>query len=371
MVEQRSLESEQKMANSADKYNDVFRSGNKHSQPAATPVVNTPAPITVPPNTPAPITVPPNTPAPITVPPKVSTPKLRSSPTHHALRLRHAGGQLQDTFPIGNYSTPGVVADYASNFINTVLPPLPPLQSNYATPGVVADYANNFLTAVLPSLPPVPDYANDFLTRILPTLPAPRLSNMNPTPTLRSEKSPETVLEQEQEHNQPSPHINDKACAEEPSPPKTATEEVNSFTADTLVNSGEEARARIAEILADVSAKQAPEKPTLNIDFSVPGTPEQKGENEVSAEHSEEDSLVTSTPLIVTVNSSAVATPTNELPASDNSQSESESESENEKENDAGATTSSKRKLGIYVYFFSVVLFFSLQISCRRNRDQC
>jgi hypothetical protein len=339
MVEQCSLESEQKMANSAEKYNDVFRSGNKHSQPAATLVANTPVPFTVPPKISGTPVV--NTPAPVTVPPKVSTPKLQSSPTRHALWLRHAGGQLQDTFPIGNYSTPGVVADYA----------------------------NNFLTAVLPSLPPVPDYANNFLTRILPTLPLPRPSNMNPMPSLRSEKSPETVLEQEQEHNQPSLHINDKACVEEPSPPKTTTEVVNSFTADTLVNSGEEARARIAEILADVSAKKAPEKPTLNIDFSVPETPEQKGENEVSAEHSEEDSLVTSTPLIVTVNSSAVATPTNELPASDNNQSESESEKENE--NDAGATTSSKRKLGIYVYFFSVVLFFSLQISYRRNRDQC
>ena len=107
-----------------------------------------------------------------------------------------------------------------------------------------------------------------------------------------------------------------------------------------------------------MSAKEAPEKPTLNIDFSVPETPEQKGENKVSAKHSEKDSLVTSTPLIVTVNSSAVATPTNELPASDNSQSESESEKENE--NDAGVTTSSKHKLGIYVYFFSCFLHHKL-----------
>ena len=105
MVEQRFLESEQKMANSVKRYNDVFRSGNKHSQPAVTPVVNTPALVTV--------------------PPKVSTPKLWSSPTHHALQLRHARGQLQDTsFPSlqSNYSTPGVVTDYANNFINSVLP---------------------------------------------------------------------------------------------------------------------------------------------------------------------------------------------------------------------------------------------------------
>ena len=87
----------------------------------------------------------------------------------------------------------------------------------------------------------------------------------------------------------------------------------------------------------------------------MPETPEQEGENEMSAEHSEEDSLVTTTPLFVTVNSAAVATPKNKLPASDNSQSESENENENK--NNAGATTSSKCKLGIYVYFFYVVLF--------------